>query len=200
MRSVLSTLFFLSLSAITYSQNVGIGTTTPGEKLTVAGTIESTTGGVKFPDASIQAFSGKVINVTYRVNNTRTVLASAASTVMESFTVNKKSATSLLIIQGTICGYGPFSGMLQQGWKLGAGTEVLAQSVMYDENNFGKVMPTSAVIAGHTTTGSQTLVFRYYSNMGSAERPFLIYNPSNLDDPRSGQTSSVYIVWEVEPN
>jgi Chaperone of endosialidase len=34
--------------------NVGIGTSTPGSKLTVAGLIETTTGGVKFPDGSIQ--------------------------------------------------------------------------------------------------------------------------------------------------
>lgn len=33
---------------------VGIGTTNPGEKLTVAGTIESTSGGIKFPDGTIQ--------------------------------------------------------------------------------------------------------------------------------------------------
>lgn len=33
--------------------NVGIGTTTSGEKLTVAGTIESTTGGIKLPDANV---------------------------------------------------------------------------------------------------------------------------------------------------
>jgi len=39
---------------ITTSGNVGIGTTSPGEKLTVAGTIESTSGGVKFPDGSLQ--------------------------------------------------------------------------------------------------------------------------------------------------
>ena len=37
--------------------NVGIGTTAPGQKLSVAGTIESTSGGVKFPDGSIQAAS-----------------------------------------------------------------------------------------------------------------------------------------------
>ncbi|MBI1926135.1 hypothetical protein HYR99_18020 [Candidatus Poribacteria bacterium] len=36
------------------SGNVGIGTTTPGEKFTVAGTVESTSGGFKFPDGSIQ--------------------------------------------------------------------------------------------------------------------------------------------------
>jgi hypothetical protein len=34
--------------------NVGIGTTSPGEKLTVTGTIESTTGGIKFPDGTLQ--------------------------------------------------------------------------------------------------------------------------------------------------
>jgi len=34
--------------------NVGIGTASPGQKLSVAGTIESTTGGVKFPDGTTQ--------------------------------------------------------------------------------------------------------------------------------------------------
>jgi hypothetical protein len=38
--------------------NVGIGTTTPGQKLSVAGTIESTTGGFKFPDATTQTTAG----------------------------------------------------------------------------------------------------------------------------------------------
>jgi hypothetical protein len=36
------------------SSNVGIGTTSPSEKLTVAGVIYSTTGGIKFPDGTIQ--------------------------------------------------------------------------------------------------------------------------------------------------
>ncbi|MBI5740972.1 MAG: hypothetical protein HZA16_09640 [Nitrospirae bacterium] len=35
--------------------NVGIGTTSPAQKLSVAGTIESTSGGIKFPDGTIQA-------------------------------------------------------------------------------------------------------------------------------------------------
>ena len=39
---------------LTENGNVGIGTYTPGSKLTVAGTIESTTGGIKFPDGTVQ--------------------------------------------------------------------------------------------------------------------------------------------------
>jgi len=34
--------------------NVGIGTTSPGERLTVAGTVESTSGGFRFPDGTTQ--------------------------------------------------------------------------------------------------------------------------------------------------
>jgi hypothetical protein len=40
------------------SGNVGIGLTSYSSKLTVAGTIESTTGGVKFPDATTQTTKG----------------------------------------------------------------------------------------------------------------------------------------------
>jgi hypothetical protein len=38
--------------------NVGIGTTTPASKLTVAGMIETTSGGLKFPDGTIQLTAG----------------------------------------------------------------------------------------------------------------------------------------------
>jgi len=52
-----------SSSALTYdsafyvdttNHRVGIGTTSPGQKLSVAGTIESTSGGIKFPDGTTQ--------------------------------------------------------------------------------------------------------------------------------------------------
>jgi hypothetical protein len=38
---------------ITGDGNVGIGDDNPGQKLTVAGTVESTTGGFKFPDGTV---------------------------------------------------------------------------------------------------------------------------------------------------
>ena len=43
-----------SNTATFMSGNVGIGTTSPSEKLSVSGTIESTLGGIKFPDGSYQ--------------------------------------------------------------------------------------------------------------------------------------------------
>ena len=47
--------------------NVGIGTTDPGQKLTVAGTIQSTSGGVMFPDGTTQttASSAHFIGESY---------------------------------------------------------------------------------------------------------------------------------------
>jgi hypothetical protein len=50
--------------------NVGVGLTTPSEKLSVGGIIESTTGGIKFPDGSIQttAATGSAVSDSYQVN------------------------------------------------------------------------------------------------------------------------------------
>mgnify|MGYP003680075776 CR=1 FL=1 len=59
-------------------------------------------------------------------------------------------------------------------------------------------MSTSAKISGHTTTGAQNLVFRYFlANGASDNHPFVVYNPNATDDARLGQTQSVYIINEV---
>jgi type VI secretion system secreted protein Hcp len=53
MKTLLTTLFSIA-TFIVFGQNVGIGTTQPTEKLEVNGIIFSKTGGVKFPDGSVQ--------------------------------------------------------------------------------------------------------------------------------------------------
>lgn len=71
---------------------------------------------------------------------------------------------------------------------------------MYESSAYSKVYSTSAVIAGYATTGPQTMTFRYFAqNGGTAEKPFLVYNPNSSDQNRIGQTCSVYTVWEIGP-
>ena len=49
--------FFHAYNGAQLDGNVGIRTSTPGSPLTVAGMIESTSGGYKFPDGTIQTTS-----------------------------------------------------------------------------------------------------------------------------------------------
>lgn len=173
-------------------------------KLDVAGDIQAT-GMVKATgfqgDGSLLKGITPIIGVTVFESATRKSLGGAASIVMESFTVNKKSPTSILLIEGSISGHTNASGSMQQGWKLGSGTEVLGQGLQYTADPHAKTFPTRAVITGHTTTGPQTMVFRYFCpNNDTGNRPFAIYNPNSSDDGRLGQTRSIYTVWEIEPN
>ncbi len=153
------------------------------------------------PFAMTAGNGGKIVNVTVRENSSRFSIGVSPSITLESFTIDKKSPTSFLLIQGTISGKGRFSSNLTQGWKYGSGTEITAQSMDRPEDmDASVVIPTTAVISGHSTTGSQTMVFRYFSQDGSAgDKPFVVYNPNSIDDPRLGQTKSIYTVWEIEP-
>jgi hypothetical protein len=68
--------------------NVGIGTSTPAQALSVVGTIESTTGGIKFPDGTTQATAGMSV-----VSGDVRYLQLAGGTVAGEVIINHSSGT-----------------------------------------------------------------------------------------------------------
>jgi hypothetical protein len=108
-------------------------------------------------------------DVTTHVSNVRASLATAASIVLESFTVDKKSPTSILIIDGVISGWGANAGVMQQGWKYGDAP--FANDGHTDSRPFNVYNPNDA----------------HDSAVSSGQQR------------RIAQTQSVYTVTEVEP-
>jgi len=75
--------------------NVGIGTDVPAQKLTVAGTVYSTSGGFTFPDATVQATGGATTYTTTCGGNA--ALTGASTSICH---LNLPSGTYLLELSG----------------------------------------------------------------------------------------------------
>lgn len=81
------------------SGKVGIGTTSPGQKLSVTGTIESTSGGFKFPDGSIQESAAEdAMTSGQAIGNTDISTASTSYVDMEDMNVVLSGAGDYLIM------------------------------------------------------------------------------------------------------
>ena len=177
--------------------NVGIGTTNPSQKLEIGGT--ALTDGIKFPDGSFQVTANKTLATTYYVNSTRSVFTATASQTLASFTVNKRSATSYLIGNANISCLNSINNASQQGWKLGFAAEVVGQISTFASSTSSFNQASIVVMPGLSTTGSQTMVVRFFTANAQNGLPCQYYNPNSTDDVRLSQTQSVFVVTEVEP-
>ena len=113
------------------SGNVGIGTTTPNSRLTVTGLIETTTGGVKFPDGTIQTTAGGggggILNQT-------TLQAGANFNIGSTGTANILNAATQFNLGGQRVLGNPGQNNLFAGIGAGAVTPVLGDGNI--ENTF----------------------------------------------------------------
>ena len=90
---------------VSIAGTLGIGTTTPGQKMSVVGTIESTSGGFKFPDGTTQttAFAGVSYPQNAQNGNYTLVLADAgkhiysANTAAQTITIPTNASVAFAI-------------------------------------------------------------------------------------------------------
>ncbi len=83
--------------------NVGVGTTTPGSKLTVAGIIESTTGGIKFPDDSTQITSATMNVVSTELTNVFSTTSTVWIDVPDfNATITPSSASNKVLVTANV--------------------------------------------------------------------------------------------------
>ena len=106
----------------TYNSRFGIGTTEPASMLTVAGTIETTSGGIKFPDGTIQltsAVSGEGGSGVWKKAGTVVSLTTSTDSVGIGTTnpQNKLDVAGGMVIGADYAGVrtAPSNGLLIQG-------------------------------------------------------------------------------------
>jgi hypothetical protein len=135
---------------ITSAGNFGIGTKTPSQKLEVAGTIYSTSGGFKFPDGTTQTSAANLVQATpvTSTSGTSIVFGSIPSyvkrvTIMFEYVgLTGSSDARLLILLGTAAGFG---GSTYNSTQIDVGGT-------NQEQGFSS---TSGLLVGYAANGSQ---------------------------------------------
>jgi hypothetical protein len=139
--------------ALYYSNgNVGIGTTAPNSKLEVAGTIHSTTGGIKFPDNTTQTSAGIT---TFTPISRTNVLSAGGATTWTSVNLSSVVPVSAKVAYITWCTNGNNNPQYFYIGSNSAGT--LGQAKIATNDNGGSYMVCGQ--AQIILTTSQTLYY-----------------------------------------
>jgi len=168
---------------------------------------------IYFSDES-QTRAAHVINYTRLTNDTRRTLGGSSNNqellLVDFGNVNKKESSSLLVFQGFCAGWGESAGAITMNLRVGGSHSnyVLSggtsngypiSTYNYSGDGHQEFAIISGHIAGHTSTGNQSVNVGYRSASGGGHKPFNRVNPNASDDSRienSMQGSSLSI-WEI---
>ncbi len=139
---------------VTPAGNVGIGTTTPGQLLSVAGTIESTTGGVKFPDGTTQTtaatISASLGNSAFGISSLAANTTGNNNTAFGDYTLLANTTGG----SNTASGYGALYWNTTGSYNTASGYQALAANTTGIENTATGAFALQANTTGSNNTAS----------------------------------------------
>ena len=169
--------------------NVGIGTPTPAQMLSVAGTIESTTGGFKFPDGTTQT-TAAVVRIAAALGNTAVGDASLASNTTGSW--NTAFGASTLAANTTGLGNSAFGTYALTRVTTGRdnsafGADALASNETGDYNSvFGSYSGDYLTGSRNSLFGARIMMFTATGNENTAIGAEALASRRATETPPSG--------------
>ena len=163
---------------------MGIGTATPGSKLSVAGTIESTSGGVKFPDASTQtiAYGAPASATVAAVETTTSTSYTDLATVGPAVTVTISATGKALVILTADIGNSVSAAGTYMGTAVSGATTLAASDTTSLSESIAVVGPAIHISATYLftglTAGSNTFTAKYRVSTGTGtwyDRNIIVY-------------------------
>ncbi len=145
---------------VTPAGNVGIGTTTPGQLLSVAGSIESTTGGFKFPDGTLQTTAATVNsslgNSAFGISSLAANTSGGNNTAFGDYTL----AANTTGADNTASGYQALLSNTTGTWNTATGFVALGANTTGAQNTAtgAGALQLNTTGAQNTATGWQALV------------------------------------------
>lgn len=151
--------------------SVGIGTTSPTQKLTVAGIIESTSGGIKFPDGTTQTTAASSSGVSGTAN------------YVTKFTSSTAVGNSQIYDNGSVVGIGLTPDSLNTGTKLRTTGIQFGNSVTFSNQGFSLVEAPN--VDGSTWTTATAKPFAIAGGVS-----WINFNETDIGGDRAGNAAS----------